>query len=101
MTMGAERRTHIVGVLLKKKVTMQTSSVTPEIVNAIQDFFDAESRRCRPGLCERCGSSMQFLDAQFQLYGTPMAWKAQLSFCPACESDVSRSVLRLGITESK
>ena len=75
---------------------MQPSFATPEVLNAIQDFFDAESKLCTPGLCERCGSSLQFLDAQFQLYGTPMRWKAQLSFCPACESDVLSSTRWLG-----
>jgi len=70
---------------------VQTNSERQQTLRAIENFFDAESKRVKPRLCEHCGSSLQFLDAQFQLYGTPLIWKAGLSFCPACESDVSTS----------
>jgi len=72
---------------------VQTNSERQQTLRAIENFFDAESKRVKPRLCEHCGSSLQFLDAQFQLYGTPLIWKAGLSFCPACESDVSTSLL--------
>jgi hypothetical protein len=71
---------------------VQTNSERQQTLRAIENFFDAESKRVKPRLCEHCGSSLQFLDAQFQLYGTPLIWKAGLSFCPACEPDVSTSV---------
>ena len=66
---------------------MQTNSQRQHILSSIQDFFDAEAKRRKQGRCENCGSSMQFLDAQFQLYGTPMTWSVRLPFCQACESD--------------
>lgn len=72
---------------------MQTDSQQQQILRSIENFFEAESQRKKPRLCEHCGSSLQFLDAQFQLYGTPKTWKARLSFCPACESDISISSL--------
>jgi hypothetical protein len=68
---------------------VQTNLQGQQILRSIENFFEAESKRKKPKLCEHCGSSLQFLDAQFQLYGTPMTWKAWLSFCPACESDIS------------
>jgi len=72
---------------------VQTNSQRQRILRSIENFFDAESQRKKPRLCERCGSSLQFLDAQFQLDGTPLIWKADLSFCPACEPDVTTSSL--------
>ncbi len=72
---------------------MQTNVHSQQVLQSIKKFFDAESKRRSPGLCKACGSSMQFLDAQFQLYGTPTTWKAWLSFCPTCDSDLSSPLL--------
>ncbi len=70
---------------------MQTNFQGQRILDSIKDFFDAEAKRRKPGLCEHCGSSMQFFDAQFQLYGTPTTWRIHLPFCQDCESDTSTS----------
>src|SRR5437867_953761 len=78
---------------LEKGGPVQANSHQQEILGSIEDFFDIESKRRKPGLCECCGSSMQFLNAQFQLYGTPMTWRVRVPFCPACESEVSNSLL--------
>jgi len=72
---------------------MQTNSQRHRILSSIKDLFDAEAERRKQGLCEHCGSSMQFLDAQFQLYGTPITWQIRLPFCQVCESDTSTSLL--------
>jgi len=72
---------------------VQTDAQRRKTLRSIENFFDAESKRTKPRLCAHCGSSLRFLDAQFQLYGTPLTWKTGLSFCPACESDVSSSSL--------
>lgn len=80
---------------------MQTNSHRRQILSSIKDFFDLESKRRKPGRCEHCRSAMQFLDAQFQLYGTLMTWRVRIPFCPACESEVSNSLLSPRITESK
>ncbi len=64
---------------------MQTNFHTASLLDSIKTFFDTESQRDKQRLCTSCGSSMQFLDAQFQLYGTETKWNVLIPFCPICE----------------
>src|SRR5712692_7017597 len=80
---------------------METNSLRQQVLNSIKNFFDIESNRRKTGLCENCGSSMQFLDAQFQLYGTPTRWRMRVPFCATCESAVPDSFNSSRLTESR
>jgi hypothetical protein len=70
---------------------MQTNSEIASLLDCIKNFFP-ESEGEKQQLCTNCGSSMRFLDAQFQLFGTEMKWDVSLPFCPICDL-VSRDLV--------
>jgi hypothetical protein len=63
-----------------------------QILQSIKDFLTAESTHSKPRRCQRCGLSMQFVDASFALPGSATNWKVSLPFCPECDREILRDV---------
>jgi hypothetical protein len=63
-----------------------------QVLQSIKDFLTAEFTHSKPRHCQRCGLSIQFVDASFALPGSAMSWKVSLPFCPVCDWEILKDV---------
>ncbi|PYV98684.1 MAG: hypothetical protein DMG86_15775 [Acidobacteria bacterium] len=61
---------------------METSNA--ELLQSFKDFFNQKSAiPLPPTKCERCGSTMEYFNAQFWFYENEKEWTVPLTFCPS------------------
>jgi hypothetical protein len=57
-----------------------------QLLQTIEKFFSTLPAAYEQHQCLRCGATVDFVPAQFRLYGTDVQYTGFVPFCPSCDS---------------